>query len=301
MLNVLSRFFITSITVVVYALLLWLAAHLLVVLGPLFLLFYPLLHWLVPSLRIVRRPMKFMAFIAVLTCVSLALVYLEFAVLRSSRLLSYRPDTSFMLSNANRYRIGELIVLPLEIYNIEQPINAVQIDLSFDPQKVQILRIDVSDSFAQFFLQQEIDNAHGWLRVSGGLAGGGFQQERGLFATVYLIAKSHGVTELVYLPSSLILANDGLGSNVLRRAPRQQILILPEQLSREEAKMQQARLSTWETESTAADEQLVFCSQLDDSRVLGAVDDGRRFLRYVKLLEVIYLLDSKLIGFWHAL
>ena len=49
----------------------------------------------------------------------------------------------------------------------------------------------------------------------------------GHLGTAYFKVKAPGATELVYLESSLVLANDGKGTNLLADYPKLPLLLLP--------------------------------------------------------------------------
>jgi proteasome lid subunit RPN8/RPN11 len=102
-----------------------------------------------------------------------------------------------------------------------EAINAVKVTLNYDPSAVKVLDLLMNQSFCnkQFILEKVIDNNKGQVVLACGLPASGFSDH---FATV---------TELLVKPlkagsfnlrfgegkSVLVLANDGLGTNVLRR------------------------------------------------------------------------------------
>ena len=89
------------------------------------------------------------------------------------------------------------------------PINAIQADLGFNPEKVEVVDISTQNSFANIFIQKEINNETGYARLTGGLPNPGFFSDRGIFGTVFFRGKQPGVVKIDFLPSSMVLANDG--------------------------------------------------------------------------------------------
>jgi hypothetical protein len=179
------------------------------------------------------------------------------------------PKTAtFSIPTKGQYRLGEIFPVKIEITGIEVPVNAVQADLGFDPGKLEVVDISTTDSFANIFIQEEINNEGGYARLTGGLPNPGFFSDKGVFGTVFFKAKEPGLVQIEFLPSSMILANDSRGSNVLKELAAASYLILPEKITEEEAKMQQ-QLSfkppvLGETETTT---QMKF---YDEAQVLGA-------------------------------
>jgi hypothetical protein len=122
---------------------------------------------------------------------------------------------SFSASYQQEHRLGEIFPMQVKITGIKQAINTVRVDFTYDPKQLEVVGISTKDSFAGIFIQKEIDNKAGFVRFAGGLPNPGFSQNEGVFATVYLRGLRTGIATLHFLPSSMVLANDGKGSNVL--------------------------------------------------------------------------------------
>ncbi len=130
--------------------------------------------------------------------------------------------------------------MKIEITGIGVPINAVRADLGFDAVKLEAVDVSTDGSFANIFVQKEISNKKGYVRLTGGLPNPGFTSGNGVFGTVFFKGKSAGLATIEYLPTSLVLANDGRGSDVLEDLGSVSYLILPERISEEEAKVQKS-------------------------------------------------------------
>jgi len=151
------------------------------------------------------------------------------------------PKTvSFIIPTKGQYRLGEIFPMKIEIAGIKTPINTVRADLGFDPSKIEIVDISTQDSFANIFVQKEINNDSGYCRLTGGLPNPGFFSDKGVFGTVFFKGKSPGVVKIEFLPSSIVLANDGKGTNVLKDLASVSYLILPETITPEEEEMQKS-------------------------------------------------------------
>ena len=149
------------------------------------------------------------------------------------------PKTvSFVIPTKGQFRLGEIFPMRIEIVGIKTPINAVQADLSFASSKLEVISVSTDESFANIFVQKEINNAGGYVRLTGGLPNPGFFSDHGIFGTVFFRGKAPGVVQIEYLPSSMVLSNDGRGTNVLKDLASVSYLILPEKISQAEEAMQ---------------------------------------------------------------
>jgi hypothetical protein len=162
-----------------------------------------------------------------LTFFSVVAIYVEVAFLRIIYPEAAGKTVSFVVESKGEYYVGDFFPLKIDIAGIKTPVNVVRADLSYDRDVIQVKDISVNDSFADIFVQKEINNDIGFARLSGGLPNPGFSEEHGLFGTVFFEAVSPGVSKVEFLPSSLVLANDGLGTNVLKDFAVATYLILP--------------------------------------------------------------------------
>lgn len=174
---------------------------------------------------------------------SLGIVYAENLILNKAGVVVVPRTVSFSIPSKGQYRIGEIFPVKLQLENIETPINVVQADIGFDNTRLEVVNISIKDSFANVFIQNEINNQGGWARLTGGIPNPGFRGGNGVFGTVYVKGLTPGLAELKFLKSSLILANDGKGTNVLKSLPTFSYFILPEKISTEEEMEQQKLLS----------------------------------------------------------
>jgi len=157
------------------------------------------------------------------TLISFSLVFAEYKLLRmgsSSEKETAIDESEISFGNYDKkgdYTIGEYIHMPITVDSMGVPINAVQADLGFDPQAFELIDILTDDSFANIFIQKEINNEKGYARLVGGLPNPGFVGSHGIFGTALLKTKKSGNLIVNYLPSCLILANDGKSTNLLKK------------------------------------------------------------------------------------
>ena len=180
------------------------------------------------------------AFLVLLfSLLSLGAVFLESRVLLYFGFTLVPKTVSFVIPAKGQYRLGEIFPMKIDIVGIKRPINAVQADISFNPNRLEGVEVSTADSFANIFIQKEINNEVGFVRLTGGLPSPGFFADHGIFGTIYFKGKSPGVVKVEFLPSSMVLANNGRGTNVLKSLSSASYLILPEKVSPTEEKQQE--------------------------------------------------------------
>jgi len=219
-----------------------------------------------------RHPKSFYSVIVntllliVISIISIGLVYLESRVLLKLGIPSTPKTASFVIPAKGQHLVGEIFPMKIEITGIETPINAVQVDIGFDPLVLEVVDISTEGSFATIFIQQEINNEYGYVRLSGGLPNPGFDQNKGFFGTIYFQAKIPGPVNIEFLPTSLILANDGRGSDIIKELVSASYLILAEDFPPERIEAQKAILRADVLGKKSDQTQLIF---FDEQKVLG--------------------------------
>lgn len=183
------------------------------------------------------------AIILLLCVVSIGIVYGESRILF---LLGFRQtlkSATFTIPSKGQYRLGEIFSMKMELNNLETAVNAIQADVGFDPDRVEVVDISTAGSFANIFIQKEINNTAGWLRLTGGLPNPGYLGESGDFGTIFFRAKSPGIVKIGFLSTSLVLANDGRGTNILKSLPSVSYLILPQRITEVDERRQRQLIS----------------------------------------------------------
>lgn len=328
-----SLLVIILIKLLVFAVISWILIHLLVIFGIFLAISYPLWWLLAPKQtfcmfcrvkkdgeychfcrRKIRKvdgssPKNFLsasfngAVFFFFSLVSLGLVYGESRVLLKLGFPSPPKTVSFIIPPKGQYRLGEIFPMKIEINGIKSPINAVQADFSFDPNKVEVVDISTKDSFANIFIQKEINNTTGYGRLTGGLPNPGFFSDRGVFGTVYFKGKTAGLFKVDFLPSSLVLANDSKGSNVVKELASASYLILPEKVSEDEQKQQQVLLGPGVLgEQTENKTQMIF---YEEGKTLGMEVQKEAPVNKENILTIILNLlqgiDNFILSLWEKI
>jgi hypothetical protein len=203
--------------------------------------------------------------ILVVSLICLLVVLVEYRLL-SGQMVFVSRTASFVIPSKASYRLEEIFPMKIEITDLKVPVNAVQADIGFDAERLEVVDISTEGSFATIFIQKEIDNKIGYARLSGGLPNPGFSGKNGIFGTVYFQGKSPGLAKVEFLPSSLVLANNGRGSNVLRQFGAVYYLVLPERISEKEKEEQKAIIKPAVLGEETPETQLTF---YEEEKILG--------------------------------
>jgi len=212
------------------------------------------------------------------------------------------PKTvSFVIPSKGQYRLGEIFPLKIDIIGVKTPINAVQADVGFDPHRLAVIDVSTAGSFANIFIQKEISNEVGYARLTGGLPNPGFFADHGVFGTIFFQGKAPGITRVEFLPSSMVLVNDGRGTNVLKDLASVSYLILPEEISEEEEEMQKTIIiKPGVLGEKSEDTQMKF---YEEKKVLGAdvereTQKGKEFNLLKIFLDALELVNRLILVFW---
>ena len=120
----------------------------------------------------------------------------------------------------NIYETGQQERVAIRVESGGEAINAAGVYIDFDPDIIQVDEIITENSFCRqdLFIEREIDNEAGEVNISCGLPSPGFSEVRGTIAEITFTPVSEGYFSFSFRDKSMVLANDGLGTNVLRYA-----------------------------------------------------------------------------------
>lgn len=241
--------------------------------------------------------------ILVFSTISIILIFGEAQILFKLGFPPTPKTVSFVIPTKGQYRLGEVFPMKIEIVGIKTPINAVQADLGFEASKVEVVDISTKDSFANIFVQKEINNDGGYSRLTGGLPNPGYFSDKGVLGTVFFKGKYPGVVKIEFLPSSMVLANDGKGTNVLKDLTSVSYLILPEKISEEEEMQKNIILQSSVLGESINSTQMKF---YEETSVLGAqvgqeIKKEQNFNPINIILNVLEKIDRFILSQWERL
>jgi hypothetical protein len=108
-----------------------------------------------------------------------------------------------------------------------EAMNAVSGTVSFPPSALQLVSIDKTGSIVNFWIgEPSISNTSGQAKFEGGIYNPGYTGAQGKVATMLFRAKTAGTVDIAFLDAS-ILANDGLGTNILTQAKPLRLTVIP--------------------------------------------------------------------------
>lgn len=121
--------------------------------------------------------------------------------------LSLRPESGFVDPNVRQS-------IDIIIDRGEEEVNAVDVTLTYDPMEAEVDEVRTDSSFCDRFWEKSIDQDRGEVRIACGKPSPGLSTESGVIASIMVYPKKS--FSLRFSPESQVLANDGLGTNVLR-------------------------------------------------------------------------------------
>lgn len=114
------------------------------------------------------------------------------------------------------YTVGDTFTVSLFLSTGGQAVNAIEANLRFPPDKLQVVTPSTGKSLIQVWVDQpSYSNTEGTLRFQGAIPSPGINTRSGMISTVTFRVKQTGVAALKILDTSRVLLNDGKGTDVL--------------------------------------------------------------------------------------
>ena len=135
----------------------------------------------------------------------------------ANSILAQEKNASLYLSpSSGTFFTGSTFDVSVFINTGENDINAVKVDLKFDPRKLQIVTPTSGKSFIEIWISSpNFSNAEGTVTFQGGVPSPGINTSAGLVSTITFRVVAPGESLISILDSSLVLSNDSKGTNVL--------------------------------------------------------------------------------------
>jgi len=122
----------------------------------------------------------------------------------------------YLSPNSGTFFVGSTFDVSVFVNTGGENINAVQVDLKFDPSRLQIASPTAGKSFIEIWVvQPTYSNTKGTMSFIGGIPTPGINTSAGLVSTVTFRAVSPGETSVLFLVSSKVLRNDPKGTDIL--------------------------------------------------------------------------------------
>ncbi|MBI5467094.1 MAG: hypothetical protein HY975_02665 [Candidatus Kerfeldbacteria bacterium] len=117
---------------------------------------------------------------------------------------------------AGVYEVGGVVDVSFIVDTGGESINAVQADVLFPADKLQVVNPVASTSFISLWVTSPTySNTDGTIHFQGGLPSPGIKTSGGVISTVTFRVKSSGRAVIRFAPTSKVLRNDGQGTNIL--------------------------------------------------------------------------------------
>ncbi len=100
-----------------------------------------------------------------------------------------------------------------------ESINAIRLSLEYNPSELKIQSVDMDRSLCEHFILSEHNSQTGRIEMECIISNPGFKGTSAVVTDLFFKAEDHtSLSALRFLEDSQVLANDGLGTNVLRMA-----------------------------------------------------------------------------------
>lgn len=124
--------------------------------------------------------------------------------------------------------VGETLSVTLILDTLDKPVNMIEARIVFPTDKMEVINLSKVDSIINLWVEEPTySNATGTIAFAGGLPTPGFRGRAGKLLTITFKVKDAGEA-LINIENAAVLANDGLGTDVLvETRPVKLLLIKP--------------------------------------------------------------------------
>ncbi|KPJ56947.1 hypothetical protein AMJ49_03480 [Parcubacteria bacterium DG_74_2] len=122
----------------------------------------------------------------------------------------------YLSPSSGTFFIGSTFDISIFVNTGDNNINALKVDLKFDPKKLQISTPTAGRSFITVWISQPVfSNIEGTATFQGGVPSPGINTSSGLVSTITFRAIAPGEAVVSILDSSKVLLDNGKGTNIL--------------------------------------------------------------------------------------
>jgi hypothetical protein len=138
--------------------------------------------------------------------------------------LSPQTANSTLFLTPVREKNSDSFTLDLVVDPSGEEINAVETEISFPTDKLSLESLSKENSFCSFFIEEKTDNVAGKIKISCTAPYPGTDKLSNVASLTFKIINA-GAADLSLSADSLVLANDGYGTNVLKDLKGQVIIL----------------------------------------------------------------------------
>lgn len=155
-----------------------------------------------------------------------AVIFLLFGLFGGPVISVYAADFGLSASK-NTYEVGETIPVKIYVSSPRQVANAVSGVVSFPNDKLQVSSLSKTSSVVNMWVQEPAYfNDDGQVNFEGVILNPGYTGSAGVVLTINFKARQTGTVKLNFSNGS-ILANDGVGTNILGKLGQLSLTIIP--------------------------------------------------------------------------
>ena len=123
--------------------------------------------------------------------------------------------TFYLSPSAGNYLTGHTFTMKVFVSSPDEAMNAVQAAITFPSNKLSVVSLSKSGSIIDLWMQDPaFSNQDGTINFGGIVTNPGFQGSAGTVLAITFQVKNSGTASISFLSGS-ILANDGVGTNIL--------------------------------------------------------------------------------------
>ncbi len=147
--------------------------------------------------------------------VFLIILIFSFGFIASAK--AQQGSASIYLSpTSGTFQVGSTFNISVLVNTAGNDINALRVDLKFNPQKLQVASPTAGKSFVSVWISQPTySNVNGTITFQGGMPTPGVNTSSGLVSTITFRAIAPGSANISVLETSQVLLNDGRGTDIL--------------------------------------------------------------------------------------
>lgn len=136
------------------------------------------------------------------------------------------PETtpSALFLTPVRNRDNNSISLDLVVEPNQAEVNTVSTEISYPTDRISLKKMSKENSFCSFFIENNVDAVNGKIKISCAAPYPGTAKTSRV-VTLYFEGLKKGLAEINLSNNSLVLANDGYGTNVLKEIKGQEITV----------------------------------------------------------------------------
>ena len=131
--------------------------------------------------------------------------------------IEYGDSEIKLVTNEEKIYVGQSFVVKAQLSAPNMNINAAQIRLEYNPHFLEIIKMTTEKSFCSFYAENNFDNNKGVVNLACGTPNPGFRGDSTLLELTFR-SRLVGDQSIKFTPGEAnILANDGKGTNILKK------------------------------------------------------------------------------------